>query len=89
MVPAPFEGQPVSLVVTHKYRGLGIISDMTDFSQAFFVLVGSLSVESLNPKTGNLTPAAAREASYTYEHDTVYIGATYRGMWLNGKPHGQ
>ena len=54
-----------------------------------FVLVGSLGVESLNPKTGNLTPAAAREASYTYEHDTVYSGATYRGMWLNGKPHGQ
>ncbi|XP_015749042.1 PREDICTED: alsin-like [Acropora digitifera] len=48
----------------------------------------SLGVESLNPKTGNLTPAAAREASYTYEHDTIYSGATYRGMWLNGKPHG-
>ena len=87
---APFEGQPVSLVVTHKYRCLGTTSAMTmTFSYPFFVLVVSLGVESLNPKTGNLTPAAAREASYTYEHDTIYSGATYRGMWLNGKPHGQ
>ena len=32
MVPAPFEGQPVSLVVTHTYRCLGITSAMIDFS---------------------------------------------------------
>ena len=51
--------------------------------------LNSLGAESLNPKTGSLLPAVAREASYTYEHDPVYCGATYHGMWLLGKPHGQ
>ena len=54
-----------------------------------FFLVGSLGADSLNPKTGSLMPAAAREATYTYEHDALYLGACYHGMWLRGKPHGQ
>ena len=48
-----------------------------------------LGLECLNKTTGSLAPAVAREASYTYEHDAVYHGATYYGMWLLGKPHGQ
>lgn len=52
-------------------------------------MANSLGAESINPKTGSLVPAAAREASYTYEHDPLYSGATYHGMWLHGKPHGQ
>ena len=55
----------------------------------FFFTLNSLGAESLNPKTGSLLPAVAREASYTYEHDPAYCGATYHGMWLQGKPHGQ
>ena len=55
----------------------------------FFFTFNSLGAESLNPKTGSLLPAVAREASYTYEHDPAYCGATYHGMWLQGKPHGQ
>lgn len=34
-------------------------------------------------------PAVAREASYIFEHDPLYSGASYHGMWLQGKPHGQ
>lgn len=47
-----------------------------------------LGAESLNPKTGNLVPAAAREASYTFEQEGVFCGATFHGMWLSGQPHG-
>lgn len=57
---------------------------------SFFVVNSyRLGFESLNKTTGSLAPAVAREASYTYEHDSVYRGATYYGMWLLGKPHGQ
>jgi len=48
-----------------------------------------LGLESLNKATGSLAPAVAREASYTFEHDSAYQGATFHGMWLQGKPHGQ
>ena len=49
----------------------------------------SLGIEAVNVNTGSLVPGAAREASYTYQSDNRYIGATYLGMWLYGKPHGQ
>ena len=48
-----------------------------------------LGTEALNPQTGSLLPAAAREASYTFEQEGVFCGASYHGMWLNGQPHGQ
>ena len=48
-----------------------------------------LGTEALNPQTGSLLPAVAREASYTFEQEGVFCGATYHGMWLNGQPHGQ
>ncbi|XP_048580362.1 alsin [Nematostella vectensis] len=48
----------------------------------------SLGAESVNTTTGNLSAAIAREACYTFQHDTRYKGAAYHGMWLTGKPHG-
>ena len=33
-------------------------------------------------------PPIIRLASHTFTRHALYKGATYRGLWLNGKPHG-
>ena len=48
-----------------------------------------LGKDAVNPLTGSLSAATAREAAYTFMQDTRYKGATYSGMWLTGKPHGR
>ncbi|XP_068688097.1 alsin-like isoform X2 [Montipora foliosa] len=79
LVCAPSAVDKADWLLTINQAVANIISKTTTYS---------LGADSLNPKTGSLMPAAAREATYTYEHDSLYLGACYHGMWLRGKPHG-
>ena len=72
------ERRPYSQALRHQYQ-----------LTLLFFGEQRLGAEAVNLQTGSLLPAAAREASYTFEQEGVFCGATYHGMWLNGQPHGQ
>lgn len=79
LVCAPSTVDKADWLMTINHAVAAIISRTTTYR---------LGVDSVNAKTGCLAPAAAREASYSYGHDSVLRGASYHGMWLQGKPHG-
>ena len=46
-------------------------------------------MDAVNASSGLLKAAVAREAQYTYVNHLQFKGATYKGMWFDGLPHGR